>query len=260
MADPIIKAWGPLKLTKALIDPTDASLSATDKEELFKLTTIDCFPPPKATTSYNKPKRIVPAVQPRSLQQSEKTNLTNIKDLFGGKPSTLKGIQTAIETKLDLDAMLISYSSEKYKALQKLYPCFTNDIYLRVRYAVFEIKVSASQAVTLGTDQFPPGDEIATYRIRELWKYRFESHLTWNKKCCAQEPAETPTTLPTEYFAALSETLIEEINVTGKRLKNSLPPKPIKPMEEEWGLGLGLGYELEEWNFDFDWSKFHEDD
>lgn len=260
MAKPIEATWGPLKLTKTLIDPADSSLSSTDKEELFKLTTIDCFPPPKATTEYKKPIKIIPLVNSGTLQQNDKTNLKNIKNLFGNKPSTLAGVQTAIESRLGLSAMLISYSSKQYKALQKLFPCFTNDIYLRVRYAVFEIKVSANQALTLSTDQFPAGDEIATYRIREVKDYRFESHLTWNNKCCERQPAETPTPPPSDYFLALSESMIDEVIVTGKRIKNAEPLKPIQPEKEDWKFGLGLEYELDEWGLDLDWKKYLKED
>ncbi len=255
MADPTIKTWGPLKLTKTLIDTNDSSLTATDKEATFKLTTIDCFPGPIATTEYIKPQRFVPTVNPSSLQQSDKTNLSNLKNLFGGKPSTLNGIQTAIETKLDLDAMTVSYTSKAYKQLRKLYPCFTNELYLRVKFAVYEIKVSAARPVTLGSDTFPAGDEIATYRLREAHEYRFESHLNWNKKCCEREPAETPKPQPTEYFAVLPEKLIEEIIVTGKRLKRNLKPLKI-PFDEEWKLGGDLKYHFDEFEFDFDWKKF----
>ncbi len=260
MAKPIIKTWGPIKLTKTLIDKTDASLTALDKEECFKLIKIDCFPPPKAITPYKPPKRFTPTIQLSSLQKSEKASLARIKDLFGGTPSTLTGIQTAIETKLELDAKLVSYSTKKLRALQQKVACFTNDVYLRVRYEIFEIKVSAIKTVTLGADQFPPGDEIATYRIRELKEYRFESHLTWNKKCCEREPTETPTPPPTEYFAALSETLIEEIVVTGNRLKNTPTPKPEKKHHESWELGLKLGYDTEDWGVDLDWRKVLEQD
>ncbi len=260
MADPIIKRWGPLELAKKSIDPTDASLSALDKEELIKLVTIDCYPPPKATTQYNKPQRVVPLAQPRSLQQSEKTHLTNIKDLFGGAPSTLKGIQTAIESKLGFDAKLVSYASKKYLALQTLTPCFTNDIYVRLRYEISEVKISAKQAVTLGADQFPAGDEIATYRIRELKDYRFESHLTWNKKCCEREPAETPTPSATDYYLAHSEASIEEVIETGKRIKLTPRKKQFKVEEEKWEFGLDLGYDRDKWGLDLDWRKYLEDD
>ena len=265
MSDPVIKAWGPLKLTKTLIDPSDQSLSATDKEEAIRIGTVDCFPPPKATTDYVKPQRIVPTVQPRSLQQSDKTNFKNIKDLFGGKPATLAGVQTFIEAKLGFDSHVISYASKKLKALYQLVPCFTNDIYLRVKYNVYEIKVSAIRPVTLGADQFPAGDEIATYRIREIKDYRFESHLTWNKKCCEREPAETPRLEPTEYFIALQEREIEEVIVTGKKIKNSesAKPVPILPDDEKWEFKLEGGYKLQDkWEkeLDLDWWKYLEDD
>jgi hypothetical protein len=185
--------------------------------------------------------------------------------LFGGKPATLAGVQTAIETQLGLDAMLISYASKQLKALYQLVPCYTNEIFLRVRYAVFEVKVSARQAVTLGADQFPTGDEIATYRIREVKDYRFESHLTWNKKCCEREPAETPNLEPTEYFAALSENLIQEIIVTGERIKKAgnSKPVPVLPKNEEWKIELKGGYRFsDKWEFDLDldWGKLLEDD
>lgn len=259
MADPTIKIWGPLKLTKTLISNSDPTLSSTDKETAFKLTTIDCFPAPIATTEYKKPHRFVPTANPATLQKNDKKNLTDLGKLFGTRPTTLDGIQTAIETKLELDAMTISYASKAYKDMHKLYPCFTNDIYLRIKYAIYEIKVSAAQKLKLTSGTFPPGDDIATYRMREASEYRFESYLSWNKKCCEQEPAEPENPKPTEYFTVLSEKLIEEIVVTGKRLKQN--HKPIKKtQDDEPKIGLDLRYHRDEFEFDFNWKKFLSED
>ena len=265
MPEPLIKTWGPLKLSKTAIAATDTSLSATDKEHVFRLSTIDCFPSPNTTTEYVKPSKIAPTVKPASLQASEAKNLNNIKQLFGGKPSTALGVQTAIETQLALKSMLISYASTAYKALHKPHRCFTNDIYLRVQYDVYEIKVSAATALNLGGDAFAAGDEIITYRIRQAAKYRFESHLSWNPKCCAQKPTSEPEASSTDYYAALDEALIEEIVVTGKRLKangKSAKAAPIPPASDPFRFELGLGYKhpLDEPEIDLDWSKYLKED
>ena len=261
MADPLVKTWGPLELRKTLIAEGDPTLEATDKEQAFKLSTIDCFPPPVAITEYAHPASILPSVKRNSLQTSDAANLANISELFAGWPIGTRGVQTYIEAKLELKAFVISYAAKAYKNLRQLNPCYTSDIYLRVKFKIYEIKVSAKQELSLGNDVYASGDEILTYRIREGAHYRFEVHARWNKQCCEVEPRGLELE-PTPYYAGIDKKSIEEVITTGQKIKSLEPkPVPVAPKDEVELFEHGLKFEYkDQWGIRPGWGWYLDDD
>jgi hypothetical protein len=67
--------------------------------------------------------------------------------------------------------------------------CFTVRIYLRVKYEVYEVKITANEQLTVGGTTFPQGDELATFRVGQPVQWRFEARPKWNPECCPTMPA-----------------------------------------------------------------------
>jgi hypothetical protein len=185
---------GRLKLTKTAVAEADSKLE--DRERVFQLNQVDCYPPPGAIAEFVKPADIKPMVLERFLQQEERTRIMLIATEDDKQLPVDKSIG-AILGKLDFRSLDISYQATSYLDLLAVTPCFNVKVYVRVRFDVFEVKVTANvdttvTSPTLGTASFPKGDEIATFRVSEPRQFRFEASFDYNSKCCPVRPDRTP--------------------------------------------------------------------
>ena len=185
---------GRLKLTKTAVPEADSKLE--DRERVFQLNQVDCYPPPGSTAEFVKPTDIKPMVLEQFLQQEERTRIMLIATADDKQLQVDKSIG-AVLGKLDFRGFDINYQATSYLDLLTVVPCFNAKVYVRVRFDVFEVKVSANVDITvtsptLGTASFPKGDEIATFRVSEPKKFRFEASYDYNPKCCPVRPERTP--------------------------------------------------------------------
>jgi hypothetical protein len=171
---------------------TDAETSLAEREKVFKLAEVDCFPPPGSTTTYVRPDDIAPNVFQLTLQDAEKDH---IRDLCRDKDPSLSDTDKAIGAvlgQLGFYSLQIGYLAKSYKDLFAVAQCFTMRIYLRVKFDVYEVKITAAEQVTIGSTTFPKDDELATFRVGQPVKWRFEGRPKWNPECCPDE-AGRPT-------------------------------------------------------------------
>jgi hypothetical protein len=181
-----------LKIQQTQVVEADCELA--DREQVFKLTEIDCDPPPGATAEYVKPMELPVIVLERFLQQEERARLTEIG--FAADPAAFVNTDAigVILAKLGLDKMDIryAYDTASYKRARKSDRCFRATIYLRAKYEVTEIRITANEALTVGGTAFPKGDEIATFRVAIPRKFRIEARYRWNPECCPVRPDRGP--------------------------------------------------------------------
>ena len=182
---------GPAKIEKTAVN--DNTVTDGDKSVAKGVAIIDCFPPPTGSTSdFMRPPPFTPEVLKRFLQAGELADLHAIHRSIGGQQTTDDELLEQITSRLDFDVMPVSYSGDQYDDIRKVIPCFKTTVYLRVEYKVYQIKITANREIRIPGKTFPPGDEIATYRIRQPFRYRFESYHEYNERCCDEKPEETP--------------------------------------------------------------------
>jgi len=172
----------------------EADSELADREVVFKLTEIDCYPPPGATAEYVKPTELPAIVLDRFLQDEERRRLDRIG--FAADPAAFvhqDGVGV-IAAQLGLAGMDISfaYRTDDYVRHRKTEPCHHVTLYLRARYDVVEIRVTADEALSVDGTDFPKGDEIATFRMAVPKKFRIEARYRWNPECCPVRPERGP--------------------------------------------------------------------
>src|SRR2546421_7801650 len=57
---------------------TDAETSLAEREKVFKLAEVDCFPPPGSTATYVRPDQIAPVVFESTLQDAERNIIRDL--------------------------------------------------------------------------------------------------------------------------------------------------------------------------------------
>lgn len=201
---PDVIVFNKLKVTQTAVADADSELA--DRERVFKLTEIDCDPPPGATAEYVKPTELVPMILDRFLQDEERRRLESIA--FAANPAALARSDAVglILAQLGITKLDVGYATETddYRNHRKTVPCFRVTLYLRGLYDVFEIRVTANEALTVRGTSFPKGDEIATFRVSVPRKFRIEARYRWNPECCPLRPEKVPEDfiggwIPTEY-------------------------------------------------------------
>jgi hypothetical protein len=190
MPDEIV--FSKLKIKQTPVDLADSELE--DREYVFKLTEIDCDPPPGSTAEYVKPSELPVVVLSRFLQQEERTRLNAIG--FAANPAAFANSDSVgvILGQLGVAKLDISwaYDTYDYKSHRKAERCYRVILYLRGLYDVVEIRVTANEDLTVGGTAFPRGDEIATFQIAVPRKFRIEARYRWNPECCPERPERGP--------------------------------------------------------------------
>jgi hypothetical protein len=180
---------GKMRITRTRIAAPPAN--DPDQEKVLGLVKIDCRPPPGSTTEFVRPNMLSPFVIERFLQPREEDRLislgldaTDIKDTFDDLVARILG-------GLGFRPLPVDYG-KPYRDLLTIVPCYTVDVFMRVRYDLYDVKVVAAEDVTVGGTSFPAGDELASFRVADPLQYRFETETTFNPRCCAEEPQAPP--------------------------------------------------------------------
>lgn len=184
--------WGKLRLTVS--DANEADHPQAEKETVLLHAIYDCFPPPGSHGFIERPDKVTPQLIRRFLRRQEAADLLKYTPQINGMPPTLEKSIAAIMDKLNVLPLTLFYVSDSYLPLLSVKPCYKATIYLRIRYAIKEIKVAANETLGSGQDAFAAGDEIATFRVKQPDQFRFEKYYEFNRKCCDEEPAEPPAT------------------------------------------------------------------
>lgn len=227
---PISKTWGPLTVSRAPIATNDASLTARDKEKVYGISVFDCFPSPGSTSNFVRPKAIGSSVIPGSLQQVENSRLAKLPTLNGGQAQNSKAVLEQIKTHMSFRNHAIDYSGEDYEALREIHDCYTSRLFLRVYFDISKIEITSNRKTSLGAETFSAGDAIATFRMKQPIRHRFEVHHIWNALCCPNKPAvNKESEIADDLYA------IEEIIVTSERIRRLQleSAKPISPFTLE---------------------------
>lgn len=181
-----------LRIKQTAVPEADTELA--DREQVFKITEIDCDPPPSAITEFVKPTELPVIVLERFLQQEERDRLGSIGRT--GDPAAFANSDTigVLLGRLGLAKLDIGFfaRASDYLNLRKVAGCFRTTIYLRARYQVVEIRVTADEAISVGGTAFPKGDEIATFRVAIPKQIRIEAKYRWNPECCPVRPDKQP--------------------------------------------------------------------
>ena len=77
---------------------------------------------------------------------------------------------------------------EWFRPLMSVEPCHTVDVYLRAQYKLYNVRVVATENLTVLGESFPATDELASFRIAEPVRYRFETRAYFNPECCTERP------------------------------------------------------------------------
>jgi hypothetical protein len=206
---------GKMRITRTRIAAPPAN--DPDKEKVLGLVKIDCRPPPGSTTEYVRPNKLSPFAIERFLQPREIDRLI----VLGIDPMELNDSFDALIGRilggLGFLPLPVSYG-KPYRDLLAIVPCYTVEVFMRVRYDLYDIKVVAAEDLIVDGQNFPAGDELASFRAADPFQYRFETQTTFNPRCCAEEPQPPP----------------------GERQSEWLPPQQFVPKLE--------------WKFDKDWN------
>ncbi|HLD13636.1 MAG TPA: hypothetical protein VJB18_02860 [Burkholderiales bacterium] len=227
--------WGPLTIEKTEV--TDSSVTQADNQKVVAITVFDCFPPPGSTAEHIRPSSFSPEVLRQYLQEEEITDLRAVHGQIGGSPDTTDATLGEISRRLDFVDMSVGYEGDTYDRMRRFTECFRTTLYLRVEYRVYAVKVTANRQIQVGTKTFPVGDEIATYRVRQPNRYRFETHHEWNERCCPQRPQRIPPSEETNWYEPFHSVLDD---LDGYQIPN--------PNKYDWGWGLEPGY-----RYEWDW-------
>lgn len=232
--------WGPLKIEKNEV--TDASVTQADKQKVVAITLFDCFPPPGSTTEYVRPANFSPEVLRQYLQTGEVSDLRAVHGQIGGSAATNDATLGEISSRLQFTDMPIWYTGDKYEAMRRITDCFKTTLYLRVDYKVYEVKITANQQIQVDGKTFPVGDEIASYRVRQPDRFRFETHHEWNPRCCAQQPQRTPPGEETSWYTPFHSVLedLEENGLPGGWNYDKWEWKLSPGYEWKWKPKLGI--------------------
>lgn len=198
---------GPAKIE--MTEVTDNTVTAADKKKLVAITLFDCFPPPGSTAEFVRPASFSPDVLKRFLQSSETADLRAVHKSIGGSPTTDDAILAEISNRLDLVDMPINYVGDKYNKMRRITKCYKTTLYIAVEYKVFQIKITANRDITIPGKTFPAGDEIATYRVRQPNRYRFETYHEFNRRCCEEKPEIGPDNETTSWYTPFHSILDE---------------------------------------------------
>lgn len=215
--------WGPLKIEKTLV--TDGSVEEADKTKIVAITLFDCFPPPGSVAEYVHPASFPPEVLERYVQQSERADLRAVYRQFGKGGKNSDAILKEISDRLDFVDMPINYTGERYRKMRRVTKCFKTTLYLRVEYRVYQVKITANQKIKIGDKTFPVADEIATYRVRQPTRFRFETQHEYNPRCCPEKPAKKPKAETTEWYT------------------------PFHSALDDWDLRIPLRWRLKDWRW-----------
>lgn len=200
MPDEIV--FGRMRISRAqLLRPAGPD---PDFDRVLGIAKVDCQPPPGAVTDFVRPGELAPVVIERFIQMEERIRLGELGREVNQTDSTDDTIGRILGG-LGLKPLPVVYGLE-YRALIQVVPCYTVDVFLRVEYDVYEIRVTADKDLTLlGGAVFPAGDELATFRAAEARRYRFETLLTFNPRCCDKEPEVPPGARQSEWLPRLPE-------------------------------------------------------
>jgi hypothetical protein len=171
---------GKMRATKR---PITLPAGDADGVKIQGVAKVDCRPPPGSTTEYLRPDDAKPLVIKRFLQEQEGKRLAILGPGSDAIAKLLAG--------LDIRRLDLSYN-DPYRDLLKIVPCHTVEIFLRVTYEVYEIKVTAAADVTVDGTAYPAGDELATFRVAKPVQFRFETLTTFNPLCCDNRPERPP--------------------------------------------------------------------
>ena len=166
------------------------------------------------------------------MEDEEIADLRAVYGQIGGSPDTTDATLGEISRRLDFVDMPVGYEGDTYNRMRRFTECFRTTLYLRVEYRVYAVKVTANRQIQVGTKTFPVGDEIATYRVRQPNRYRFETHHEWNERCCPQRPPRTPPSEETNWYEVFNSVLDD---LDGYQIPN--------PNKYDWGLEPGYRYE-----------------
>ena len=194
--------WGALRIEKKQI--SDASVTPAMTNQVAAISVFDCFPPPGSTAEFVRPGSFSAEPLRQYLQRREMSNLAEAYRQQGGSAGHSNDrILEEISRRLDFVDINIDYTGDKYREMRRYTECFRTTLYLRVEYIVYEVRVVAAQQVTIDGSTFPPGDEIATYRVRQPSRFRFETHHEWNPRCCPERPEKVPESETTSWYERL---------------------------------------------------------
>ncbi len=157
-----------------------------DENKVIRLVQVDCRPPPGSTTQFVWPNSLLPLVIERFVQSPERTRLS----LLGAEVNPADGYDEVISRMFGGFGIrpLGVYFGEAFKPMLSVVPCHTVDVYLRVKYNLYNVRVVAIEDLTVAGESFPATDELASFRVAEPFKYRFETLTTFNPDCCTERP------------------------------------------------------------------------
>ncbi len=199
MPDSTTIIWGPLKVEKTEV--TDTSASTSDSQKVVKISVFDCFPTPGSVAEYVRPSSFSPEVLKQFLQDGEMSDLRAVDSQTSNPLVTEKAILGEISSRLNFRDMHVWYTSDECREMRRITECFITTIYLRVKYNVFQVKITANRQIQLSNKTFPVGDEVATYRVRQPDQFRFETYHEWNERCCPERPGVTPDSETTDWHS-----------------------------------------------------------
>ncbi len=159
----------------------------------------DCAPPPRGSRLDGNPQANVPAeVQPTFLQPSEIGRIVHgAAAAFPAPhdfPSILNDVLGNLGIKgLDIDISLVP------AGWHMVTPCFRTVIAYEVEYEILDIDVSAAIETVFGSETFPAGDRIASFRVLHPKRYRFVRRHEHNPACCG-EKHEPPSADPSDWY------------------------------------------------------------
>jgi len=181
---------------------TDNTAKNSDKFRIVAISEFDCDPAPGSERHFLRSKKYEPELVNRFFKQAEMKNLHAVSNHLGVTSTVDNIILDRIAKTLEFKFMPVWYTGDLFKKMRQVTKCFKTTQYLRINYKIFEIKVSVNPNVTIktATTTFPPGFVLATYRIREPYRFRFETLHRWNKLCCPKKPTKEPKGQITSWY------------------------------------------------------------
>lgn len=164
---------------------------------------IDCSPPPAGSErTFVYEKEAAPMIQQRYMQAGE------LAALLAGAANPGEALDSAallsdLGKQFNYTNLAIDETNMP-NAWKNGSLCYTVTVGYVVLYAVWEIKATATETFTAGTDTFPQNDVVATFRILAPQSYTFRRDYRWNPECCMGgkriKEHETAGPFPISYY------------------------------------------------------------
>jgi hypothetical protein len=144
----------------------------------------ECNPQPAGRQKHYNPVTPVPVRLLRQfLQAAEQGAMIEGATTPGNPPPSLDDLLAQLMQAFNIKQLDIDLTKipDPWK---QVFACYNTSISYQVKYEIWEIIAKAAQATTLGGQDYPQGDTVASFRMEAPCQYRILFRMTYSRDCC----------------------------------------------------------------------------